>query len=110
MTFALTTEDRHLLAHVSRWARANATREHGATREGVRWNTNDGRAVVLFSVDELHVGRRFASGHWYPDCFVSANSVAEAVDVLVALGILPAMFSSAYAAGQQSITGEGESL
>lgn len=93
----MTPAERALLREVFRWARQVGVRLDG----GMRW---DGPPPRCWGVDYWH-GQEYllvwrASKNTGKEYFVT--SVAEAVDVLVALGILPARFSTAYAAGWQA--------
>ncbi|MBM0203228.1 hypothetical protein JNW90_08990 [Micromonospora sp. STR1s_5] len=100
-TASTPTEDRRLLAEVSRWRKAadwtdssrgfqNAPFEDGAT-VAVRPN-EAGFQVWRKPADAPHFTGQPTE---YP-----AESVREAIDLLVALRVLPAHFSSAYQAGQ----------
>lgn len=97
----LSPEDRQLLREVFCWARANGWRAEAQSPEFHIWRHRDGREVDVYfdgNGSEMTVEtatRR--SGVWYP------MRIAEAVDVLVALGILPQQFSSAFAAGRESL-------
>ncbi|MGN9802024.1 hypothetical protein [Micromonospora sp. L32] len=95
---ANTTSDRHLLAEVSRWRKAN-----GWTLSGQRGWVNarcSADATVAVDYHPYRDGFTVAckddrTGTWplYPD-FRAADSVRQAVDMLVALDILPARLSS----------------
>lgn len=101
----LSAADRSILREVMRWVRANGwQRGHW---EG-EWVSADGLTMVCtdYGVSRgLAIRRRqtVAAGWSYggnPARFVNrVGSVREAVDVLVALGVLPAEFSSAFDAG-----------
>lgn len=91
----MTAAEWALLRQVIRWARAEGveSRYHGWTRRGPiadRW----GVSLEDAESPRLLIWRGRANGR---DYWVA--SIAEAVDVLVALGILPARFSTAYRAG-----------
>jgi hypothetical protein len=100
-TVTAPTADRKLLADVHRWART-----YGWTSAGWRGWQNaryEDQATVAVRTNEagFQVWRKPADApHFtgqpteYP-----ADSVRQAVDLLVALGILPAQLSSAYTAG-----------
>ncbi|WIM97815.1 hypothetical protein ACTOB_001369 [Actinoplanes oblitus] len=92
----MTRAERGLLLELFRWARTEGVRRDGAMRWtsppphrwGVDfWNGMDDRDLQV----------------WREGQMVAANyrvtSIAEAVDQLVALGIAPAKFSTAYRAG-----------
>lgn len=94
----MTPAERSLLLAVFRWARAEGGLVYGLP---TRWSCGgpiDQRWGVSWSWDfereRLTVwrGRITARDYW-------VLSIAEAVDVLVALGILPPRFSTAYRAG-----------
>lgn len=99
--------DRQLLADIHRWARTN-----GWHCTWIGWaNAQLGReatTVVEWDHDELTVRRRPAAevGQQWPSGLGSVGrgerypvtSVREAVDILVALDVLPHRFSSAYRA------------
>lgn len=92
----MTPAERSLLLALLRWARAEGMVSTGAsrwTRPGQieqRWGVScdPGFSPVL----TIWRGRDTARDYW-------VRSVAEAVDLLVALGIAPARFSTAYRAG-----------
>lgn len=94
---AQAADERRLLAAVSRWARRNGWRR-GAWSG---WHSPDGLVDVWVDRDGLAV-RRYdrTPGAGVPRTMVCAvASVREAVDLLVASGVLPVEFSSAYTAG-----------
>jgi hypothetical protein len=95
----VTRAERTLLLAVFRWARAEGgmqwgrwhyrwTRQSGPREQwlGVEFDPGDGEFLSLYR------GRATGRDYWVAD-------IAEAVDVLAALGILPAQFSTAYRAG-----------
>lgn len=90
-------EDRRLLARTLKWARDNG-RVRDRRYEGGRfavyvWTCPDGRVWLGPSGDvTVYVG--FHS--------LQPETVREAVDLLVALGVLPVEMSSAYEAGRES--------
>lgn len=99
---AVDLDDRHLLAAVHKWARANGW--YPAMR-GWQDNLLESTASVAVGAfpgsedgyypGEVHVWRKDSVGYWplRPDVF-PARSVREAVDLLCALRILPAHLSS----------------
>lgn len=96
--------DRQLLVDVRRWAIANGW--HLTWLGWANAATVDGATVIVeWYHGELVVSRRNqASGQWSASLFRAdqrrhpVDSVREALDILVALGIVPARFSSAYRA------------
>lgn len=93
----MTTDERRLLLSVFRWAYAEGfeltTAYHRWTRRGPiehRWGVSleDPESPRLL----IWRGRTNGRDYW-------VASIAEAVDLLVTLGILPARFSTAYRAG-----------
>jgi hypothetical protein len=99
-------KDRRLLAEVLRWAYSQGWRpRHGRTRD---WSWREwantqrperGPWTVIVSQNwTVGVRWRTATGDRYPDVYV--DDVTQAVDLLVALRILPAVFSSAFRSGQ----------
>ena len=105
---AVELSDRQLLAAVHRWART-----HGWHATWIGWANapwaGDATAVVEWDHEELTVRRRPDAevGRQWPSGLGSVGrserypvtSVREAVDLLAALGVLPAELSSAYRAG-----------
>jgi hypothetical protein len=92
----VTGAERTLLLAVFRWARAEGVRLDGATRWtsppphrwGVEfWGGLDDRPVFVWREGQI-IGSNY-----------DVVDIAEAVDLLAALGILPAQFSTAYRAG-----------
>lgn len=85
-----------LIARTVRWARQNGWQPgfSGWENGGVRVNLNDGG----FTVERRINGRWpiFPAGRTY----IAVESARQAVDLLVAYGILPPELSSAYEAGQ----------
>lgn len=90
----MTPAERKLLGAVLRWARADGVTVswHRWTRRGPieqRWGVvHDGHEQKL----TIWRGRDTGKDYW-------VTSIAEALDVLAALGIVPARFSTAYRAG-----------
>lgn len=103
-------QDVHLLREIARWRRAQGVsffqwrrtgRNFGAFTE---WDKHEGKRRINVSYEPGGESR-------YPCLFVTSDykresvqelpvtTVTEAVDVLVALGFLPARFSSAYQSG-----------
>lgn len=92
--------DRALLTRVHRWLRRNGWQ---ASMPG--WSDGRGRDAtvrVTWAEGMVRVTRRDAAGLWpqYPRVY-PVDSVREAVDLLVAAGVLPAELSSAYQAGRR---------
>jgi hypothetical protein len=99
--------ERHLLAGVLRWARTHGWRRgkcgwvNGADDEAtinVTWSTSPlgwsaGEIGIARNADRLSMGGPV----WSCTTWIRVASVVQAVDVLVALGILPPLWSSAYA-------------
>lgn len=102
----MTAAERILLLALFRWARAEGGLEYRSiyrwTRRGPieqRWGVSfDGVKPWL----SIWRGRDTAKDYWIRD-------VAEAVDVLAALGIVPARFSTAYRAGWDAAGGAPDS-
>ncbi|MEU4772930.1 hypothetical protein [Micromonospora sp. NPDC023644] len=88
-----TTDDRRLLADVHRWARTN-----GWEWKEYRWENADTSITIRSNGFELR-RRKSATGRFGPTAGHIASSIRQAVDLLVALGILPVYLSSQYAAG-----------
>lgn len=95
----MTAAERTLLLALFRWARAEGRMEWG--RWAHRWSRQTGSREQWIGVDydpdygdrlSLYRGYSAAKDYWFAD-------IAEAVDVLAAIGILPARFSTAYRAG-----------
>jgi hypothetical protein len=102
----MTPAERALLLAVFRWAYAERVDLHVLL---YKWS-RPGPSTTFWGIDYTaeRTGctlaiRRGRLG--MADYFVA--SVAEAVDVLVALGILPAQFSTAYRAGWDAALGSG---
>ncbi|MET7867943.1 hypothetical protein [Micromonospora taraxaci] len=97
-TASTSTEDRRLLAEVSRWRKDNGW---GRDCRGVYTSADRTFGVdICDGRDGMAAGFRIMRGLLltkpteYP-----AETVREAIDMLVALNVLPARFSSAYRAG-----------
>lgn len=96
--------ERHLLAALNRWARTN-----GWSRTSAGWLNTDRSVridprpdgVVVLTVDE----RR-----WWNPRNIAAESVVQAVDLLVVYGYLPPLWSSAYALAVERYTEQIEAL
>lgn len=89
-----------LLRAAIAWGRANGWRYDGGGTEKSWEREQDGYAIVGI---EHYQGCDDASLHIIDNGYetlTTARSVQQAVDVLVALGVLPPRLSSAYAAGQ----------
>lgn len=98
---AAPTEPRRLLAEVSRWRKANGWSD--SSRGWINEQSVDDAAVAVKPDPDLAnaftVTWRKGNGGWHqPDLYMAVD-VQQAVEMLVALGILPARFSSAYRAG-----------
>jgi hypothetical protein len=112
--------ERHLLAAVHRWARLNGWRRgkfgwvNGADDEAtinVTWSTTPlgwsaGEIGIARNADRLSMGGPV----WSCTTWIRIASAVQAVDVLVALGILPPMWSSAYALPVERYAEQVESL
>jgi hypothetical protein len=99
--------DLTLLRDVILWARANGWQHTWHPIHGHAWlNQTDQRLEVDV---QYTTDRREAAMDVYnatPAIHrLWPSAIREAVDVLVALGVLPARFSTAYAAGQASVLG-----
>lgn len=109
----MSTAERELLAAISRW---NRTDPHtGATLKFWHrpwepsfwpgwWRSHDGRIEVCWAEDREPsntIAVTWQEERYGPERVArfEVTSVHEAVDVLVAFGVLPARFSSAFAAG-----------
>ena len=95
------TEDRRLLAEVSRWRKANGWSD--SSRGWINEQSVEDAAVAVKPEPDggeaFTVAWRKGNGGWHePDRYIAVDA-QQAVDFLVALGILPARFSSAYEAG-----------
>lgn len=98
----LTTDEIHLLREVARWCHHMGVSYDARNME---WTDPHGPSVYLLTRDtECDIPtalgvRRKADGErsWY-----DAESVAEAVDILVAIGFLPSRFSSCYRDGWEA--------
>jgi hypothetical protein len=110
-TLYLTRDERTLLAAVSKHLRIDGWLfDHGIARNPAeRLNANwmyprgDGRMLQLRRLNE----------HGFTDRVpleVAVDSVTEAVDVAVALGLLPQGMSSAYRAGRESVLGRSRAV
>jgi hypothetical protein len=93
----VTRAERTLLLALFRWARAEGGVQYGRLH---RWSHRGESREQWWGVDffddgdyvSIWRGRDNARDYWVRD-------IAEAVDVLAALGIVPARFSTAYRAG-----------
>lgn len=92
----MTGAERTLLLAVFRWARAEGVRLDGAMRwtspPPHRWGVDFWAGVADRRVTVWQDG-------WAEGVSCCLDDIAEAVDVLAALGILPLRFSTAYRAG-----------
>ncbi len=91
----LSASDRRLLAEVHHWARVN-----GWSPRSRGWTNPDDTTAVTWDEGEVRVWRR-QRPNLYPTwpTMYPVESIRQAVDLLVALGILPAELSSVYAEG-----------
>lgn len=106
--------ERALLASVHRWARTHGWHaERHSWRNGgpasatvdVRWGRNE--IGVSRVVDRLALNNH---GVWSCTTWIRVSSVVQAVDVLVALGILPVWLSSAYGLAEDRYREQVETL
>ncbi|HYJ33782.1 MAG TPA: hypothetical protein VE326_11235 [Candidatus Binatia bacterium] len=91
--------NRHLLAAMPRWARANGWERAAAPR---CWRRTDWTAEVSWTPDG-HMSVTLLDRHAWNTARrsqVDVTSVQQAADVLAALGLLPATFSSIYRFGR----------
>jgi hypothetical protein len=107
------TAERALLRDVIAWARANVWRYDGTGSEKT-WERDSGGRYVVVGVELCHHEacvdfslRVIDNG---VETMTGADDVRRAVDILAALGVLPAEFSSAYAAGVREGLDTAESL
>lgn len=115
----LAAADRLLLRSVLVWARANGWRPVQTQYVDRQWSTEAERAPVVCAIrpnygdngednfGPIEVRIYFFPSGGYRCVQLQKTSTREAVDVLVALGILPAHFSSAFAAGREIGVQEG---
>ena len=103
---------RVLLAHAHRWARTNGWR-----RANYGWiNGPADKATVNVSWSGSEIGFAHAIGQltvgpcWSCSTWIRVASVVQAVDVLVALGILPAWLSSSWASAEDRYREQIEAL
>jgi hypothetical protein len=106
----VTPAERALLRELFRWARTEGDLDVSGTYmwcrrfrrpESERWGVN-------FFARDWEPGEPVALGIWRGTSTTKnywVESIAEAVDVLVALGIVPARFSTAYRAGWDAMGG-----
>lgn len=110
----LSKDDRALLREVFTWARANGWGVAATDRDDRQWSADDdGTPVVCLrrpnygDNGEDRFGpaglRVYFFGGRYRCVDVPASSVREAVDVLAALGVLPAQLSSQWRAAADSM-------
>lgn len=91
---------RELLAGVSRWARRNGWQR---THVAHCYRAGDGRTEVTWEPARGFVGVFKAAYRGDPDPWISAvtvTSARQAIDVLVALDVLPVYFCTQYATGR----------
>jgi hypothetical protein len=108
-TRTLTHTERDLLAKVHAWARRNGYqptgwlrqlyRDHDGIRTEITWDPADAR--IYLHVRRLIDGRPI--GEILREATLPVQSVTEAVDLLVAVGALPATFASSFRARQVEI-------
>jgi hypothetical protein len=106
----LSREERTLIVEVLRWARANGWRKSG-NFDSPWWSLKGVYRVFFGLFDDSPVGVRVddkAAKRAVMDFW--PRSVREGVDILVASGVLPAMFSSAHADGIRAGIETAESL
>jgi hypothetical protein len=105
------TSERHLLTEALRWTRSNGwvprwpeSRHTGqwtwANAEWPRMRPPLHAVRVVFDGRDVQVTKFNGADGWYATATVRVASVVHAVDVLVALGILPAWLSSSWAAAE----------
>lgn len=96
----MTPAERQLLAAVCRWARVA-----GWKYEMPGWSDGRGRDAtirVCWADGLVTVTRQNAAGRFPADSDVyPVYTIQQAVDVLVAVGVLPVAFSSAYRFGRK---------
>lgn len=99
----MTIDEVALLRELVKWRR-----NHGADYDfqGATLRLADGRTIAWNTTSALHWPRAGEVGvrdcRLRPLVWHEAETVTQAVDVLVALGYLPARFSSAYRAGWEN--------
>ena len=104
-------EHRQLLADVHRWARTNGWN----WRECWGWvnalYASEATLAVDWDTDTRTITVHRANGNaiFRPTTY-PADTVCQAVDVLVAYGVLPAQFSSAYDEGRAELKTENDEL
>jgi hypothetical protein len=112
----LTTEEIGLLREIARWRRANGVSffqwrpgvGFGVFSEWKKYVNRDESVNVSYEPDrsggEEKRPRLLVARNYYRDELqvLPVSTITEAVDVLVALGYLPARFSSAYRAGWEA--------
>lgn len=88
--------ERQLLRDVQRWARANGWTRHrvdlGGGVRGIEWRHPACRTITYDPPFVYHGHTTF-----------EREDLQHAVDILVAVGVLPVEFSSAYAAGRRQV-------
>lgn len=92
--------ERQLLRDVIAWARANGYSYDGG---GYEKNWDSGRVQVgieAYDHDQGATMRVYCQGE---ETITGPRFVYQAVDILVALGVLPVEFSTAYAAGRREV-------
>ena len=91
--------DRKLLADVHRWARTNGWTWNSAWCWQNATYATEATLAVEWDLDARTVIVRRGDGVVFRPTTYPADTVREAVDLLVAIGILPARFARAYQAG-----------
>lgn len=110
-------DDRRLLASVHRWARTNGWRTHWY-HPGYGWvNGTRSTATLAIEWSDTALILHRVTGYlatdqpvWSQPTVIRVASVVQAVDVLVALGILPAWLSSSWAAAEDRYREQVETL
>jgi len=98
----VTGSERTLLLALFRWARAEGGLQYGGLYSWARRGPGEPRWGITFHPDEWGTGNAVALEIWRSGITVKeywVKDIAEAVDVLAALGIVPLQFSTAYRAG-----------
>lgn len=98
----MTRAERTLLLALFRWARAEGGLQYGGL---YRWSRRTGKGQhwgIIFHAEDWEPGETVELDIWRSGINTQAfwaKSIAEAVDQLVALGIAPHRFSTAYRSG-----------
>ncbi len=110
-TTVLTRDERRLLARINRWRRSTRRLDPSWWEQSFWpgwYRTFDGLTEVCWAPDRVQIDTleiTWRESRYGPErtAQVPVKSVTEGVDVLCALGLLPAEFSSAYRAGAQGL-------